>query len=369
MWIYERQDWPELFWDDGTLAPMLAHIRYRQGLLLGRMMELGFEFKSEASLETLTSDIVKSSAIENEVLNPEEVRSSIARHLNIEVAGLVPTNREVDGIVEMTLDATQNFSADLTKERLCGWHAALFPTGFSGIYPITVGQWRSPNVDPMQVISGPFGREKVHYQAPNAAQLNHEMSLFLNWFSDTHVDPILKAGISHLWFVTIHPFEDGNGRIARAIADMALASADNLPDRFYSLSTQIAIERKDYYDNLERQQRGTTDITQWLEWFLSCLERALLKAENTLTHILFKARLWDVLNREQINDRQRLIINRMLEQNFEGYMNSSKYAKLAKCSTDTALRDIQCLRDLGILIQNPSRGRSTSYRLIDKLDR
>lgn len=364
MWVHEHQNWPNFTWDVGSLVSKLADIRHRQGRLLGRMEGLGFELKCEASLSTLTNDVVKSSAIEGENLNLEEVRSSIARRLGIDIAGLIPASRDVEGIVEMMLDATQQFSKPLTKDRLFDWHAALFPTGRSGTHKITVGGWRTIDAGPMQVVSGPIGKEKVHFEAPDADRLEKEMHAFLKWFGNNDdIDPVIKAGIAHLWFVTIHPFEDGNGRIARAIGDMALARADGTQDRFYSLSSQIEVERKHYYDQLEKQQRATPDITDWLSWFLDCLGRAISNAETTLGNVLFKAQLWDTINQKPVNDRQRLIINRMLEDDYEGFMNTSKYAKLAKCSNDTALRDIQELKERGIFIQNPGGGRSTSYRL------
>ena len=367
MWIHEHKNWPIFTWDAAALASKLADIRHRQGRLLGRMEGLGFELKREASLSTLTSDVVKSSAIEGESLNPEEVRSSIARRLGIDIAGLAPASRDVESVVEMMLDATQQFSKPLTKDRLFDWHAALFPTGRSGMHRITVGDWRRADAGLMQVVSGPLGHEKVHFEAPSSDRLEIEMQAFLDWFGNSHdLDPVLKAGIAHLWFVTIHPFEDGNGRIARAIGDMALARADGTPDRFYSLSTQIEAERKDYYDRLEKQQRSTPEITGWLEWFLDCLGRAISSAETTLGSVLYKAQLWDKINQKPVNERQRLIINRMLDDDFVGHMNTSKYAKLAKCSNDTALRDIQELKVRGLFIQNPGGGRSTSYRLLEQ---
>lgn len=369
MWIHKHKNWPNFTWDAEALAPKLADIHYRQGRLLGRMEGLGFELRREASLNALTNDVVKSSAIEGENLNPEEVRSSIARRLGIDVAGLAPMSRDVEGIVDMTLDATQQFLKPLRKNRLCGWHAALFPTGRSGMHRITVGGWRTLSADPMQVVSGPMGHKKVHFEAPSADRLKKEMRAFLDWFGNGHnIDPVVKAGIAHLWFVTIHPFEDGNGRIARAIGDMALARADGTPDRFYSLSSQIEAERKDYYAQLEKQQRRAPQITGWLEWFLDCLGRAISGAKTTLANVLFKAQLWDKINQQPANERQRLIINRMLKNDFQGYMNTSKYAKLAKCSNDTALRDIQGLKASGIFIQNPGGGRSTSYRLLDQVE-
>lgn len=369
MWIHEHQNWTKFTWDIEALSPKLSDIRHRQGRLLGRMEGLGFELKREASLTTLTNDVVNSSAIEGEMLNPEEVRSSIARRLGIDIAGLIPASRNVEGIVEIMLDATQNFFSPLTKDRLFGWHSALFPTGRSGMHRITVGSWRTLEAGPMQVISGATGRERVHFEAPSADRLENEMAPFLAWLDQKiDLDPVLKAGIAHLWFVTIHPFEDGNGRIARAIGDMALARADNTPDRFYSLSSQIETERKSYYDHLENQQRGTPDITAWLVWFLDCLGRAISNAEQTLSKVLFKAQLWNKINETPVNERQRLVINRMLENDFIGHMNTSKYAKFAKCSNDTALRDIQELKARGIFIQNESGGRSTSYRLPENSD-
>ena len=368
MWIYEHQHWPNYTWDVKRLTLKLADIRHRQGHLLGKMEYIGFNLRKEATLNTLTNDVVKSSAIEGENLNPQEVRSSVAQRLGINIAGIIPSSRNVDGIVEMMLDATQNFFKPLTKERLFDWHAALFRTKRSGIHRIIVGNWRTSDSGPMQVISGPIGHEKIHFEAPKADSLEKEMSKFLDWFENQQdIDPVLKAGIAHFWFVTIHPFEDGNGRIARTIADMALARSDKVSDRFYSLSTQIESERKDYYNQLERQQRSTPDISNWLEWFLGCLGRAISRAEQTLSNVLFKAELWNKIGHNVINNRQRFIVNQMLEDNFVGYMNTSKYAKLTKCSNDTALRDIKHLKSLGILIQNHGAGRSTSYRLLDSI--
>lgn len=368
MWMHEHQDWPNFTWNDQILSFKLSDLRYRQGRLLGKMEALGFELKQEATLRTLTNDVVKSSAIEGEVLNPDEVRSSIARRLGINIAGLIPSTRNVEGIVEVMLDATNQFLKPLTKNRLFDWHAALFPTGRSGMHRINVAMWRDFDTGPMQVVSGPIGRERVHFEAPHADRLENEMTAFLSWFNSSNtLDPILKAGIAHLWFVTIHPFEDGNGRIGRAIGDMVLACADGTGDRFYSLSTQIEAERKDYYRQLERQQRSSPEITEWLEWFLECLFRAIESSETMLRHVLFKASLWDKLKEYPVNDRQRLILNRMLESDFEGYMTTSKYAKLAKCSNDTALRDIQDLKMRDVLIQNHGGGRSISYRLVDSI--
>lgn len=370
-WIHEQPDWPNFTWDSNILFPRLASVRYRQGLLLGRMSGLGFELRQEASLHALTKEIVKSSAIEGEILEPEDVRSSIAIRLGIDIGGLTAPNRDVDGIVEVMLDATQNYSAPLTTSRLFQWHAALFPTGRSGLHSINVGKWRPDSIGPMQVVSGPIGRERVHFEAPSAGKLASEMSAFLSWFENSsNMDPILKAAIAHFWFVTIHPFEDGNGRIARAIADMALAQADDCQQRFYSMASQIESERKNYYSELEKQQRLNLDITRWLDWFLNCLEKTLLKAEDAVSRVFFKAQLWKIVSERSANDRQKKVLNRMLDE-FKGHMNTSKYAKLAKCSNDTALRDIKELLHWGILLQNPGKGRSTSYRLItvDEIER
>lgn len=364
MWIHEHQNWPNFTWDEVTLASKLADIRFRQGRLLGRMEGLGFELKNEANLYTLTNDVLKSSAIEGEKLNPKEVRSSIARRLGIEKAGLIPVSQDVEGVVEMMLDATQQYSKPLTKDRPLGWHTALFPTGRSGMHRITVGNWRTTDAGPMQVVSGPIGKERVHFEAPSADRLEIEMETFLKWFDYCYdIDPVIKAGIAHLWFVTIHPFEDGNGRIARAIGDLALTRAEGIQDRFYSLSSQIAAKLTNYYDQLEKQQRSRLDITNWLSWFLDCLGLAIENAKITVGKVLFKAQLWENINQKPVNERQRLIINRMLEEEFKGFMNTSKYAKMTKCSNDTALRDINDLKDRGIFIQNPGGGRSTSYRL------
>jgi len=367
--IHEKPDWPDFTWDSEKLSPTLAALRYREGELLGRMKALGFELRTEASLHTLTEDVVKSAAIEGENLNPDEVRSSLARRLGIETGGLKPAGRYVEGMVEMMLDATQNHNEKLTSERLFSWHAALFPTGRSGMRFITVGAWRTEAAGPVQVVSGPHGREKVHFEAPASNRLENEMTRFLEWFNaEATIDPVLKAGLAHFWFVTIHPFADGNGRIARAIADMSLARADGCKERYYSMSSQIEAERKSYYDGLEQQQRNDLDVTAWLDWFLDCLGRALESAAGTLANVLYKARVWEKVNQQPVNERQKLIINRMLD-GFKGHLNTSKYANMAKCSNDTALRDIRELFERGILIQNPGGGRSTSYRLptIDEL--
>ena len=365
-YIHERPYWPTFQWDIAKLAEPLAAIRHKQGLLLGRMNALGFSIRAEAGLETLTLDVVKSSAIEGECLDVAQVRSSLARRLGIDIGGLTPPSRSVEGVVEMMLDATQRYAEPLTAERLFGWHAALFPTGFGASRRITVGAWRKPEAGPMQVVSGYIGHEKVHFEAPAAERLDMEMSHFLEWFNaPLQIDPVMKAGIAHLWFVTIHPFEDGNGRIARAIADCALARADDCPQRFYSMSGQIERERKEYYDILERTQKGDLDITPWLSWFLGCLGRAIDGADETLAVVFRKAHVWQYANQYPLNERQRAIINRLLA-GFEGKLTSGKYAKLAKCSPDTALRDIRELMEYGILQQGASGGRSTSYTLAEK---
>jgi len=362
-WIHEREGWPHLTWQSEFLALKLIAIRHRQGRLLGRMEALGSELRSEASLTTLTADVVQSSAIEGTQLDPEEVRSSIARRLGLDTGGLSPASRDVEGIVEVMLDATQRNDAPLTAERLFGWHAALFPTGRSGIHRITTGAWRPASAGAMQVVSGPMGREKVHFQAPDASRLNAEMAAFLFWFEGCgSLDPVIRAGLAHFWFVTIHPFEDGNGRIARAIADRALARADNSRERVYSMSAQLETERNAYYAALERQQRDDVDVTPWLDWFLDCLGRSFRSSEHTLESVLYKVRIWEHAHRQSVNERQRLVLTRMLHDS-RGSINSSKYAKLAKCSTDTALRDIRDLLLRDLLIQNPAGGRSTSYRL------
>ena len=363
VYIHQRPEWPDLTWDYNALADSLAEVRYHQGLLLGQMQALGFNLRSEAALTTVTSDVIKSSAIEGVSLDPEQVRSSVARHLGLDSGGHVSVGRDVEGVVEMMTDATRRYSEPLTAERLFAWHAALFPTGRSSIHKITVGAWRTDERGPMRVLSGPMGREKVHFEAPPAKRVDGEMRRFLDWFNrKVDTDPILKSGIAHFWFVTIHPFDDGNGRIARGIADMLLARADGIVDRFYSMSSQIESERNEYYRRLEEQQRGSSDITPWLQWFLGCLDRSFDRAQGSLQHIVYKGRVRYAMSTWAVHERQRYIIERMMD-NFEGYMNTSKYAKIAKCSTDTALRDIRDLVKHGILIQNPGGGRSTSYRL------
>ena len=344
-----------------SLALPLAELRHRQGLLVGRMNAMGFSARAEAGLETLALDMVKSGAIEGESLNMPQVRSSLARRLGVDIGGLSPVSRQVEGLTEMMLDATQRYAEPLTEERLLRWHLALF----SGGAPrrVVPGAWRTAASGPMQVVSGYIGHEKVHFEAPAAERLEREISRFLEWFNAPPVsDPVLGAGIAHLWFVTIHPFEDGNGRIARAIADCALARADGCPQRFYSMSGQIERERRTYYEILERTQKGALEITPWLEWFLACLRRAVDGAETTLAAVFRRASVWNRANRHALNARQRAILNRLLD-GFEGRLTSGKYAKLAKCSQDTALRDIRELMEFGILRQGKEGGRSTGYEL------
>ena len=364
-YIHNLDGWPRFAWSNDALAGPLAAVRHQQGRLLGRMEALGFDFRAEAVLYTLTEDVVKSSEIEGEFLDKEQVRSSIARRLGLDIGALAPADRHVEGVVEMMLDATQNYEAPLSDERLFAWHAALFPTGRSGMTKIIVGAWRYENSGPMQVVSGPMGRERVHFEAPAAARLPEEMAAFLSWFNgQASHDPVLKAAIAHLWFVTIHPFEDGNGRIARAIADMALARSEGTSQRFYSMSAQIRQERKDYYAILETTQKGDLDITGWLLWFLGCLNRAFDGAEKILANVLRKTRFWEAHASQRLSERQRKVLNRLLE-GFEGKLTSSKWAKLTQTSPDTALRDINDLVARGILIREASGGRSTSYSLAD----
>lgn len=363
-YIYQLNKWPTFQWDQAKLAPLLAALHLHQGRLQGHMEALGFNLQNEATLLTLTQDIIKNSEIENEILDPNQVRSSVARKLGIDIAGLVPTDRQTEGAVEIALDAIQHYRAPLTRERLFNWHAALFPTGRSGMSPIITGNWRDDSQGPMQVISGPIGNEHVHFEAPAASRIADEMSAFLAWFNEKQfIDPVIKAGIAHLWFVTIHPFDDGNGRIARTITDLQLARADGNSQRFYSLSVQIRKERASYYKHLESAQKNSLDITQWLEWFLTCLEHALTSTTSTLASVLQKAHFWKKYHDIQFNERQRTILNKLFE-GFVGNLTSSKWAKLTKCSQDTAARDIQALIDHGILKKEPAGGRSTSYTLV-----
>ncbi len=361
-WIHERPEWPDFTWDDAPVGALLADVRHKQGRHLGNLEALGFDLRTEARVSVLTTEVVRSSAIEGEHLDPAQVRSSITRQLGLDAARLPVPGRDVEGVVAMMLDATRNFDRPLTAERLFRWHAALFPTGYSGLNRIAVGAWRTDEGGPMQVVSGPLGRERVHFQAPAAARLEDEMRRFLEWFAAPAIDPVLKAGVAHFWFVTIHPFDDGNGRIARAIAELALAQADGTQERYYSMSSAIEAQREQYYRRLEAAQRGSLDITVWLTWFLACLDRCIQEAGNQLASVLYKARLWQRINQRPVNDRQRAIINLLLG-DFHGHLTTSKYAKLAKCSTDSALRDIRDLLARGVIVRNPGGGRSTSYRL------
>jgi Fic family protein len=361
-YIYQHKEWPDFTWDDKVISGILGRVRNVQGQLVGKMNTLGFPLQEEAALSTLTLDVLKSSEIEGEKLSRIQVRSSIARRLGMRAAGLVSTDRHVEGVVEMMLDATQNYRQPLVEDRLCGWHAALFPTGRSGMYKINAGCYRTGE---MQVVSGAMGKEKVHYEAIAAQRVGVEMRRFLRWLNNsTEDDPVIKAAMAHLWFVTIHPFDDGNGRIARTITDMLFARSDGSPQRFYSMSNQILSERKKYYAALEKSQHGDMDITHWLDWFLHCLERALLSSDKILQSVFHKADFWNKYSNTPLNDRQRLMLNKLLD-GFKGKLKSSKWAKIAKCSTDTALRDMKDLIEKGILRQEEQGGRSTSYELVD----
>lgn len=362
MYIHERPDWPHFLWDKQVISDALIQIRHKQGLLMGRMQSIGFKIRSETFLQALTQDVVKSSEIEGEILDQSLVRSSVARHLGIEQAALNHIDRNIDGVVEMILDATQRFDKPMTEERLFQWHALLFPKGQNGSMKLRIGSWR---IGPVDVVSGPLGREVVHFEAPAATRVASEMGVFLDWFNcDLSIDPVLKAALSHLWFVTIHPFEDGNGRIGRAIADLMLARSENCSQRFYSLSAQIQKDRKNYYSILEKTQKGNLEVTSWIMWFFSSLEKAIESTLSILNAILLKQQFWQTLANIPLNDRQRKIIDRLLE-GFEGKLTTSKWAKMTKCSQDTAYRDILDLVHRGILIKNPEGGRSTSYSLKD----
>ena len=361
--IYEYDNWPEFTWDDKKIIVNLGKVRHLQGKILGQMSALGFSIKEETILSTLTLDVLKSSEIEGEFLNHEQVRSSIARKLGLEYAGIVHPYRNVEGVVEMMLDATQRYDKALDHERIFGWHASLFPTGWSGMHRIDTGCYRNGE---MQVVSGPMGKEKIHFQAPSAKVVKKEMNVFLDWFNTkTDIDGVLKAAIAHFWFIIIHPFDDGNGRIARAISDMLLARSEESSQRFYSLSNQILNEKKKYYDILQKVQHSSGDITDWLDWFLNCLHRALENTEKTLKHVLVKADFWDKHKDTTLNSRQRLILNKLFD-GFDGKLKSSKWAKITKCSADTALRDIKDLIEKGILKQEESGGRSTNYELAEE---
>jgi Fic family protein len=363
-YIYLSEDWPRFTWDSNRLVPHLSDTRYEQGLLLGKMKDLGYQLKSEATLAALTEETVKSSAIEGEELSVDSVRSSLARRMGLEAAGTRPADRHVEGVVEMMLDATQRYASPLTDERIFGWHAALFPTGRSGMRKITTGAWRKGTIE---VVSGPEGKQKVHFEAPPAERVEPEMKKFLSWYEDssTRTEPLIKAGLAHLYFVTIHPLEDGNGRITRAITEMSLARLEDSAQRFYSMSSQIREERKSYYEILESTQKGRLDVTDWLIWFLDCLARAIAKAKNLTAGVLAKDAFWRHLKEEsiEVSERQRNIINLLLD-GFEGKLTTEKWSKLAKTSHDTALRDIQDLIEKQILKQEKGGGRSTSYVLV-----
>ena len=364
-YIWQQSTWPDFTWDDRHTAGLVTKVSREQGRLLGKMEALGFDLRSEAHLRTLTQDVVKSSEIEGEVLDSAQVRSSIARRLGLDVGGLITADRDVEGVVEMMLDATSNYEAPLTSDRLFDWHAALFPTGRSGMRKIAVGAWREDSDGPMQVVSGAIGKEKVHYESPPSSRLPDEMARFLTWFEEPEeTDPLLVASLAHLWFVTIHPFDDGNGRIARAIADLSLARAEHSPQRFYSMSAQIRKERSAYYDALERTQKGGLEVTSWQSWFLECLLRATEGAQETLASVLGKARFWERFAAVPLNDRQITVLHRILD-SFEGKLTSSKWAKIAKCSQDTAHRDIVDLIEKGALVKDLGGGRSTSYSIAD----
>lgn len=361
--IYQQENWPNFTWKNDEIVSLLGEARNLQGRLLGKMESLGFNLRNEALLDTLTLDVLKSSEIEGEFLNAHQVRLSIARRLGMEIAGSVEFDRNIEGVVEMMLDATQNYLKPLTTDRLFDWHAALFPTGRSGMYKITVADWRKDAMGPMQVVSGAMGKEKVHFQAPASSLLEKEMGLFLDWFGNNDkLDLVLKAAIAHLWFVTIHPFEDGNGRITRALTDMLFAQSDKSNLRFYSMSAQIRIERKEYYEILEKTQKGNLDITEWIKWFLNCLMNALKSTDSLLSRVLFKAHFWTKNSNTLINERQQKLLNKLLD-GFDGKLTSSKWAKIARCSKDTAIRDINDLIDKKMLQKESAGGRSTNYQL------
>ena len=365
IYIHEQPDWPRFHWRPEGLVDLLASVRHRQGRLLGRMEVLGFDLRQEALLGTLTEDVVTSSAIEGEFLDAKQVRSSVALRLGMDIGGMSHADRNIDGIVELMLDATKNPFELLTMDRLFGWHAALFPTGHSGLSSITVGGWRTDSTGPMQVVSGPIGRERVHFEAPASSRLPGEMQAFLDWFNaPAEIDGVLKAALAHLWFVTVHPFDNGNGRIARAIADMALARSEGSFQRFYSMSSQIRQEREEYYLVLERTQKGSMDVSDWVNWFVACLGRAVEDAERTFATVLRKARLWERHSGPTLNERQRRVIELLID-GFEGNLTTSRWARIGKCSQDTALRDITELLERNVLERSAKGGRSTSYSLVE----
>ena len=361
-YIWQAPDWPEWHYDVAALANLLSEVSWAHGLLMGRLVDAG-ALRDQASLVALTEDVLKTSAIEGEQLDAASVRSSIARRLGVDIGALAPVDRHVEGVVDMVLDATARNAEPLTRERLLSWHAALFPTGYSNLVPITIGAWRNDAAGPMQVVSGPLGRQQVHFEAPPADRLDSEMNRLLDWLNSPAQEPaLIRAGLGHLWFVTLHPFDDGNGRIARAIGDLLLARADGSTQRFYSLSAQIQRDRKTYYDMLERTQKGSLDVTDWLVWFLTTLQRAIEQAHHTLDAVLAKTHFWQRWASTPLNERQVKLLNRLLD-GFEGKLTSSKWATIAKCSPDTALRDITDLIERGVLQKSNAGGRSTSYEL------
>jgi len=364
-YLHQKENWPNFNWDDKLLINLLSEVRNLQGKIVGKMEALGFKLRNEAVLETLTLDVLKSTEIEGEILDEKQVRSSLAKRLGIEIENSVYSERNVDGVVDMLIDATQNFNKELSKERLFDWHYSLFPTGRSGMYKIRVGKWRNDTTGPMQVVSGAMGKEKVHFEAPNSELIEKEIVLFLNWVnSNERIDPVIKAGIAHLWFITIHPFEDGNGRISRAITDMLLARADGIPQRYYSMSSQIRLERKAYYEILEKTQQSSLNITNWLVWFLNCLLNSIKSSETVLNKVLYKHKFWNTYATEIQNKRQKRMLNKLLD-GFTGKLTTSKWAKINKCSQDTALRDIQYLIEKGIMQKENAGGRSTNYELTE----
>lgn len=364
-YIHQKENWPNFEWNDKSLIGLLSEVRNLQGKIVGKMEALGFDLRNEAVLETLTLDVLKSSEIEGEILSVEQIRSSLAKRLGMEIENSVYSERNVDGVVDMLIDATQKFTNELSKERLFDWHYALFPTGRSGMYKIKVGNWRSDTTGPMQVVSGAIGKEKVHFEAPKSELINDEMISFLNWLnSNEKIEPVIKAGIAHLWFITVHPFEDGNGRISRAITDMLLARADGIPQRYYSMSSQIRLERKAYYEILEKTQQSGLNVTDWLVWFLNCLLNAIKSSETVLNKVLYKHKFWNTHATEIQNVRQKSMLNKLLD-GFTGKLTTSKWAKINKCSQDTALRDIQYLIEKGIMQKENAGGRSTNYELIE----
>lgn len=361
-YIYLHKNWTDFYWQDLSINGVFGRVRNLQGLVAGQMRALGFDAKSEAALNTLTMDVLKSSEIEGERLDYNQVRSSIAERLGINTAGIIPRNRNVDGIVELMLDATQNYKKPLSHKRLFAWHASLFHKAYSDIHKIEVGCYRSRT---MQIVSGAIGREKIHYEAIPAVRVKKEMDHFIKWFNaDNNLDSVIKAAIAHFWFIIIHPFDDGNGRIARALTDLLLARSDESSERYYSMSNQMMSERDKYYEALYRNQTSDGDITDWLVWFLLCLEKALLSTEITLAKIMRKTLFWDQNKDVNLNERQRFMLNKLLD-GFDGKLKSSKWAAMTKCSTDTALRDIKDLIDKNILQQENQGGRSTNYELKD----